>query len=155
MEPEEGYVTVREAAQRIGYSTRQVDRFIRRGKLEAVHYSASLRKVSVASIDAFNSERGHRPIDPLAQIKELLHAQEQVIGDSLRQLAMLRQQEIETTPLSSGDAQIWRDRYVCSGVSFSRNRRCADSLSNSWSPSQPGGVRKTLRHFSGVLLWDL
>src|SRR5258708_6044253 len=94
MEPqqEEGYISVKEAAKRIGYSPRQTDRFIRAGKLEAVHYSPSLRKVSVASVDAFNRERGRRPVDPLEQVRELLRTQEQVAGDILRQLAVLRQQ---------------------------------------------------------------
>jgi hypothetical protein len=95
MEPEEEYVTVKEAAQRIGYSTRQIDRFIRQGKLEVIHYNASLRKVSVASIDAFTAKHGRRPVDPLEQVREQLHTQEQVTGDILRQLAVLRQQEAE------------------------------------------------------------
>src|SRR5260221_9499115 len=97
MEPqqEEGYISVKEAAKRIGYSPRQTDRFIRAGKLEAVHYSPSLRKVSVASVDAFNAERGRRPVDPLEQVREQLGTQEQVAGDILRQLAVLRQQLAE------------------------------------------------------------
>jgi hypothetical protein len=92
---EEGYISVKEAAERIGYSLRQTDRFIAAGKLEAVHYSPSLRKVSLASVDTFNRERGRRPVDPLEQVRELLHTQEQVVGDILRQLAVLRQQEAE------------------------------------------------------------
>jgi hypothetical protein len=92
---EEAYITVKEAAGRIGYSLRQTDRLIKQGKLQATHYSHSLRKVSVASIDAFNRERGRRPVDPLEQVRELLHTQEQVAGDILRQLAVLRQQEAE------------------------------------------------------------
>jgi chromosome segregation ATPase len=97
MEPqqEEGYISVKEAAKRIGYSLRQTDRFIAAGKLEAVHYSPSLRKVSVASVDAFNQEHGRRPIDPLEQAREQLGTQEQVAGDILRQLAVLRQQVAE------------------------------------------------------------
>lgn len=91
----EGYISVKEAAQRIGYSPRQTDRFIRAGKLEAIHYSPSLRKVSVASVDAFNQERGRRPVDPLEQVKEQLRGLEQAAGDILRQLAVLRQQVAE------------------------------------------------------------
>ncbi len=89
------YITVKEAAQRIGYSPRQTDRFIRAGQLEAIHHSHSMRKVSVASVDAFNRAHGRRPVDPLEQVRELLHTQEQVAGDILRQLAVLRQQEAE------------------------------------------------------------
>jgi hypothetical protein len=92
---EEAYITVKEAAQRIGYSLRQTDRLIKQGKLQAIHHSHSLRKVSVASMDAFNRERGRRPVDPLEQVRELLHTQEQVASDILRQLAVLRQQEAE------------------------------------------------------------
>jgi len=97
MEPqqEEGYISVKEAAERIGYSLRQTDRFIASGKLEAVHYSPSLRKVSLASVDTFNRERGRRPVDPLEQVREQLGTQEQVAGDILRQLAVLRQQLAE------------------------------------------------------------
>ncbi len=96
MEPqEEAYISVKEAAERIGYSLRQTDRFIQAGKLEVIHHSHSLRKVSVASVDAFNQARGRRPVDPLEQVRELLHSQEQVAGDILRQLAVLRQQEAE------------------------------------------------------------
>jgi hypothetical protein len=92
---EEAYITVKEAARRIGYSLRQTDRLIKQGKLQAIHHSHSLRKVSVASIDAFNRERGRRPVDPLEHVRELLHTQEQVAGDILRQLAVLHQQEAE------------------------------------------------------------
>jgi hypothetical protein len=97
MEPqqEEGYISVKEAAKRIDYSLRQTDRFIKAGKLEAVHYSRSLRKVSVASVEAFNRENGRRPADPLKQVREQLGTQEQVAGDILRQLAILRQQVAE------------------------------------------------------------
>jgi DNA-binding transcriptional MerR regulator len=97
MEPqqEEGYISVKEAAKRIDYSLRQTDRFIKAGKLEAVHYSRSLRKVSVASVDAFIREIGRRPVDPLQQVREQLGTQEQVAGDILRQLAVLRQQLTE------------------------------------------------------------
>ncbi len=97
MEPqqEEGYISVKEAAEHIGYSLRQTDRFIAAGKLEAVHYSPSLRKVSLASVDTFNRERGRRPVDPLEQVREQLRTQEQVAGDILRQLAVLRQQLAE------------------------------------------------------------
>jgi len=97
MEPqqEEVYISVKEAAKRINYSLRQTDRFIQAGKLEAVHYSRSLRKVSVASINAFILENGRRPVDPLEQVRELLRTQEQVAGDILRQLAVLRQQVAE------------------------------------------------------------
>src|SRR6266849_8778364 len=89
------YITVKEAAQRIGYSPRQTDRFIRAGQLEAIHHSHSMRKVSVASVDAFNRAHCRRPIDPLEQVKEQLGTQEQVAGDMLRQLAVLRQQVAE------------------------------------------------------------
>lgn len=92
---EEGYISVKEAAQRIGYSPRQTDRFIQAGKLEAVRHSRSLRKVSVASVEAFNQERGRRPSDPLELVKERLSTQEQVAGDTLRQVAALRQQVAE------------------------------------------------------------
>ncbi len=97
MEPqqEEVYISVKEAAKRINYSLRQTDRFIQAGKLEAVHYSRSLRKVSVASINAFILENGRRPVDPLEQVREQLGTQEQVAGDILRQLAILRQQVAE------------------------------------------------------------
>jgi len=97
MEPqqEEGYISVKEAAKRIGFSLRQTDRFIAAGKLETVHYSPSSRKVSVASVDAFNKARGRRPVDPLEQVREQLRTQEQVAGDILRQLAVLRQQVAE------------------------------------------------------------
>ena len=97
MEPQEDvtYISVKEAAHRIGYSQRHTDRLIKQGKLEAIHHSHSLRKVSVASVDAFNAKRGRRPVDPLEQVKELLHTQEQVAGDILRQLAVLRQQVAE------------------------------------------------------------
>ena len=97
MEPqqEEGYISVKEAAKRIDYSLRQTDRFIKAGKLEAVHYSRSLRKVSVASVDAFIREIGRRPVDPLQQVREQLGTQEQVAGDILRQLVILRQQVAE------------------------------------------------------------
>ena len=97
MEPqqEEGYISVKEAAKRIDYSLRQTDRLIKQGKLEAIHHSRSLRKVSVASVEAFNRAHGRRPVDPLEQVRELLHTQEQVAGDILRQLAALRQQEAE------------------------------------------------------------
>jgi hypothetical protein len=98
MEPqqfEEGYISVKEAAKRIGYSLRQTDRFIQTRKLEAVHYNPSLRKVSVASVDTFNAERGRRPVDPLEQVRELLHTHEQVAGDILQQVAVLRQQFAE------------------------------------------------------------
>src|SRR5260221_1444925 len=88
----EGYISVKEAAKRIGYSPRQTDRFIAAGKLEAVHYSPSLRKVSLASVDTFNRERGRRPVGPLEQVRGQLGTQEQVAGDILRQLALLRQQ---------------------------------------------------------------
>ncbi len=92
---EEAYITVKEAAGRIGYSLRQTDRLIKQGKLQAIHHSHSLRKVSVTSIDAFNRERGRRPVDPLQQVREQLGTQEQVVGDILRQLAVLRQQVAE------------------------------------------------------------
>jgi hypothetical protein len=92
---DEAYISVKEAAHRIGYSLRQTDRLIKQGKLEVIHHSRSLRKVSVASVDAFNAEHGRRPVDPLEQVRELLHTQEQVAGDILRQLAVLRQQLAE------------------------------------------------------------
>jgi hypothetical protein len=92
---EDAYISVKEAAGRIGYSLRQTDRLIKQGKLEAIHHSHSLRKVSVASVDAFNKEHGRRPIDPLERVKEQLGTQEQVAGDILRQLAVLRQQLAE------------------------------------------------------------
>lgn len=89
---EEAYITVKEAAGRIGYSLRQTDRLIKQGELDVVRHSRSLRKVSVASVDAFNTKHGRRPVDPLEQVRDLLHIQEQVTGDILRQLAVLRQQ---------------------------------------------------------------
>lgn len=97
MEPrqEEGYISVKEAAERINYSLRQTDRFIKAGRLEAIHYSRSLRKVSLASVDAFIRGNGRRPVDPLQQVREQLSTQEQVAGDILRQLAILRQQVAE------------------------------------------------------------
>ncbi len=92
---EEAYITVKEAAGRIGYSLRQTDRLIKQGELEVIRHSRSLRKVSVASVDAFNKKHGRRPVDPQEQVRDLLHTQEQVAGDILRQLAVLRQQEAE------------------------------------------------------------
>ncbi len=84
-------ITVKEAARRIGYSVRQTDRFIKAGELEAIHVSRSLRAVTIASLDAFLATHS-RPSDPLDALKEHLHTQEQIIGDLLRQLALLRQQ---------------------------------------------------------------
>jgi excisionase family DNA binding protein len=83
-------ITVKEAAKRIGYSVRQTDRFIKKGALEAVRVNASLRKVPVASVEAFNARHDRRPVDPLESVKETLHQQEQVAGDILRQVALLR-----------------------------------------------------------------
>jgi hypothetical protein len=97
MEPqqEEGYISVKEAAKRIDYSLRQTDRFIKAGKLEAVHHSRSLRKVSVASVEAFNREHGRRPTDPLRQVREQhaalqrrcmeLEAQERLLKGEIQQ----------------------------------------------------------------------
>jgi len=85
-------ITVKEAARRIGYSVRQTDRFIKAGELEAIHVSRSLRAVTIASLDAFLATHP-RPSDPLEVLKEHLHTHEQIIGDLLRQLALLRQQE--------------------------------------------------------------
>ncbi len=101
--PEEG-VTVKEAARRIGYSTRQTDRFITKGLLEATHVNKSLRTVTVASIEAFHRTHGNRPVDPLDPLREQLHTQEQLAADILRQLALLRQQ------ISDRDAA-FRQRY--------------------------------------------
>lgn len=92
MHPHDESVTVKEAARRIGYSTRQTDRFIKAGELEASHVNRSLRTVTVASIDAFNSRHAHRPVDPLSPVKDQLQTQEQLAGDILRQLALLRHQ---------------------------------------------------------------
>ena len=65
-------VTVKEAARRIGYSTRQTDRFIEKGQLEATHINKSLRTVTVASIEAFHRTHGNRPVDPLDPLREQL-----------------------------------------------------------------------------------
>ena len=51
--------------------------------------------MSVASVEAFNRAKGRRPSDPLEQVKERLGTQEQVAGDTLRQVAALRQQVAE------------------------------------------------------------
>ncbi len=113
---EEAYITVKEAAKRIGYSPRQTDRFIATGKLEAVHYSPSLRKVSVASVEAFNQERGRRPVDPLEQIREQLGTQEQVAGDILRQLAVLRQQvAVQNAALQHRCAELEAQSHLLKG----------------------------------------
>jgi hypothetical protein len=97
---QETCITVKEAARRIGYSVRQTDRFIKAGELEAIHVSRSLRTVTIASIDAFLAKHRRRPSDPLASIKNHLHTQEQITGDILRQLALLRQQaEVRDTTL--------------------------------------------------------
>jgi hypothetical protein len=93
--PSDMSITVKEAARRIGYSVRQTDRFIKQGLLEAVHVTASLRAVSVASVETFNAQRGRHPIDPLEPIKDTLHRQEQVTGDILRQVALLRSELLE------------------------------------------------------------
>jgi len=91
MDPQpEASITVKEAAKRIGYSVRQTDRFIKKRELEAVHVNASLRHVLVASVDAFNVRHGRRPVDPLERVKDTLHQQEHVVGDILRQVALLR-----------------------------------------------------------------
>jgi excisionase family DNA binding protein len=87
---QETSITVKEAAKRIGYSVRQTDRFIKDGELEAIHVNRSLRKVPIASVDAFNARHNRRPVDPLEHIKDTLHHQEQVDGEILRQLALLR-----------------------------------------------------------------
>ncbi|GHO97364.1 hypothetical protein KSF_074120 [Reticulibacter mediterranei] len=69
---------------------RQTDRFIKKGAWEAVHVNASLRKVLVASVEAFNARHDRRPVDLLERVKDRLHQQEHVAGDILRQVALLR-----------------------------------------------------------------
>ncbi len=62
MEPqqfEEGYISVKEAAKRIGYSLRQTDRFIQAGKLEAVHYSPMYLEVILGHITDQYIDRTH------------------------------------------------------------------------------------------------
>jgi hypothetical protein len=90
---EEEYVTINDAMRLTGYSLRQIDRYIKDGILEVIdHQKNKPRKISRASIDAFNAERGYRPVDEVDALKQESLAQKQITGDTLLQVAAIRAQ---------------------------------------------------------------
>ncbi len=93
---EEEYVTINDAMRLTGYSLRRIDRYIKDGILEVIdHQKNKPRKISRASIDAFNAERGYRPVDEVDALKQEFLAQKQITGDTLLQVAAIRAQVAE------------------------------------------------------------
>ncbi len=93
MEDQSAAVTVKDAMRLTGYSLRQIDRFIEQGELEVVnHQPGRQRKISRASIDAFNKARGFHMVDEVDVLKEEHVKHKQVTGEVLVELAEIRTQ---------------------------------------------------------------
>jgi Helix-turn-helix domain len=93
MEDQSATVTVKDAMRLTGYSLRQIDRFIEAGELEVVnHQPGRQRKISRASIDAFNKAHGFRLVDEVDVLKEEHLKHKQVTGEVLVELAEIRTQ---------------------------------------------------------------
>ena len=93
MEDQSAAVTVKDAMRLTGYSLRQIDRFIEQGELEVVnHQPGRQRKISRASIDAFNKARGFHMVDEVDALKEEHLKHRQVTGEVLVELTEIRTQ---------------------------------------------------------------
>lgn len=91
-EPEDDYIPLSEAAKLMHYSARHLKRIIAAGKLESIKPNHSLILVSKASIAAYHERHGERLVDPMDKLKERIAELEQVLGDALRQIGVLRAQ---------------------------------------------------------------
>ena len=88
---EEPYYTVKDVMRLTGYSLRQVDRYIEKGTFIVLNPNQRQpRKISQASVDAFNEANGHRAVDELEMLKQEHLEQKQAVGDVARQVAALR-----------------------------------------------------------------
>lgn len=86
-------VTVKDAMRLTGYSLRQIDRFIADGVLKVVgHQKHQQRKISRASIEAFNEARGYCPVDEVDQLKQDSLKHMQVTGEILAELQAIKTQ---------------------------------------------------------------
>lgn len=87
---QESYYTVKDVMRITGYSLRNVDRYCEKGIFVVLNPGGNPRKISRASVDAFNEANGPRPLDEVDVLKQELLEQKQATGDALRQLAALR-----------------------------------------------------------------
>ena len=94
-DPEDDYLPLSEAAKLMHYSARHLKRIIAAGDLQAVKPNHSLILVSKASIKAYHERHGQRLLDPMDKLKERITELEQVLGDALRQIGVLRAQMAE------------------------------------------------------------
>lgn len=91
MEDQSAAVTVKDAMRLTGYSLRQIDRFIEKGELEVVnHWPGRQRKISRASIDAFNKAHGFHMVDEVDALKKEHVKHRQVTGEVLVEVAEIR-----------------------------------------------------------------
>ena len=94
-ESEDDYIPLSDAAKLMHYSARHLKRIIAAGELQAIKPNRSMIKVSKASIKAYHERHGERLVDPMDKLKERIAELEQVLGDALRQIAVLRAQMAE------------------------------------------------------------
>lgn len=94
-ESEDDYIPLSDAAKLMHYSARHLKRFIAAGELQAIKPNRSMIKVSKASIKTYHERHGERLVDPMDKLKERIAELEQVLGDALRQIAVLRAQMAE------------------------------------------------------------
>src|SRR5258708_3472637 len=87
---EESYYKVKDVMRLTGYSLRSVERYIENGVFVVLNPGGNPRKISRASVDAFNEANGHRPLDEMEVLKQGIQEQKQATGDALLQIAALR-----------------------------------------------------------------